>query len=186
MSEVITAVFGATEVGVTAAAHGLGSTAVAGPLLGLWGAGSLIGGIAATRFGGGARSAHGMTVLLAALALTHGALGLATGSVAALAAVILLAGATIAPTVASLYAMVDTAAPAGTQTEAFSWLLTASLTGASLGAAVAGALAQRWGGPTVFAFVAGAGAVAVLAACLLAHPAAQAPLPDSAGHAAGR
>jgi MFS family permease len=106
--------------------------------------------------------------------------------VVALAPVILLAGATIAPTVSSLYAMVDAAAPAGTQTEAFSWLLTASLTGASLGAAVAGALAQRWGAPMVFAFVAGAGAVAVLAAWLLAHPVAHAPLPDSAGRTAGR
>ena len=38
---------------------------------------------------------------------------LATGSVLAIAAVILLAGATIAPTAASIYAMVDRFAPAG-------------------------------------------------------------------------
>jgi MFS family permease len=180
------AVFGATEVGVTAAAHALRSTAAAGPLLGLWGAGSLVGGFAATRFGGGARSAKGVSALLALLALAHAALGLATGNVVALGVVILLAGATIAPTVASLYAMVEVAAPAGTQTEAFSWLLTASLTGASLGAAAAGVLAQRFGAATVFAFVAGAGGVAVLAGCLLAHPVAHAPLPDSAGRTAVR
>jgi hypothetical protein len=41
-------VFGATEVSVTAAAHALGGTAAAGPLLGLWGAGSFVGGIVAT------------------------------------------------------------------------------------------------------------------------------------------
>jgi MFS family permease len=38
------AVFGATEVGITAAAKALGSTAAAGPLLGIWGLGSLFGG----------------------------------------------------------------------------------------------------------------------------------------------
>ena len=67
-------VFGATEVGVTAAAKALGSTAAAGPLLGLWGVGSLLGGIAATRLGGGARRAGGVILLLAALAVAHGAL----------------------------------------------------------------------------------------------------------------
>jgi MFS family permease len=37
------AVFGGTDVGVTAATHALGSTAASGPLLGLWGVGSLLG-----------------------------------------------------------------------------------------------------------------------------------------------
>ena len=158
------AVFGATEIGVTAAAKSLGSTAAAGPLLGLWGVGSLLGGIAATRLGGGARRASGLTVLLGALAVGHGALLLTTGSVLALGAVIVLAGATIAPTVASIYAMVDRAAPAGTRTEAFSWLLTASSTGAAAGAAVAGALAQSAGAPAAFAFALAAGGYAVIVA----------------------
>ena len=55
------AVYGATEVGVTAATKALGSVAAGGPLLGLWGLGSLVGGIAATRLGGGARRASGLT-----------------------------------------------------------------------------------------------------------------------------
>jgi hypothetical protein len=41
----------------------------------------------------------------------HGALFLATGSALAMGVVIVLAGATIAPTAATLYAMVDVAAP---------------------------------------------------------------------------
>ncbi|MBV9335773.1 MAG: hypothetical protein JO243_07745 [Solirubrobacterales bacterium] len=77
-----------------------------------------------------------------------------------------LAGATIAPTVSSVYAIVDTAAPAGTHTEAFSWLLAASLVGASLGSAAAGALAQTAGPALAFAVVASAGAIAVLVALL--------------------
>lgn len=155
------AVFGATEVGVTAAAKALGGTAAAGPLLGLWGAGSLFGGIAATRLGGGAGRSRGLILLLTALALAHGALAFATGSVLAIGAVILVAGATIAPTAASIYAMVDRFAPEGTHTEAFSWALTAALTGEALGAAVAGPLVQRAGAPAAFAFGGAAGAVAV-------------------------
>jgi MFS family permease len=158
--------FGATEVGVTAAAHALGAATAAGPLLGLWGAGSLIGGIVATRLGGGARDARGLIPLLVALAIAHGALILTTGSVVAAGLVITLAGATIAPTASSMYAMVDAAAPAGTRTEAYSWLLTASLVGASLGMGVAGALAQNAGARASFALVGVAGGVAVLAAVI--------------------
>jgi hypothetical protein len=138
-------VFGAVDVGVTAAAKALGSTPAAAPLLGLWGVGSLLGGIAATRLGGSARRAGGLTLLLAALTLGHGALILTTGSVPAIGAGIVLAGATIAPTEASIYAMVDRAAPAGARTEAFSWLLTASSIGAAMGAALAGQSDRRPG-----------------------------------------
>ena len=160
------AVFGATEVGVTAASKALGSTAAAGPLLGLWGLGSLFGGIAATRLGGGARRSGGVIMLLTALAVAHGALMFATGSVLAIAVVILLAGATIAPSAASVYAMVDRFAPAGTETEAFSWVETSGLTGAALGAAVAGPLVQSAGATAAFAFGGAAGVVAVLIALL--------------------
>jgi MFS family permease len=158
--------FGATEVGVTAAAHALGAPAAAGPLLGLWGAGSLIGGMVATRLGGGARDARGLIPLLVALAITHGALILTTGSVVAAGVVITLAGATIAPTASSMYAMVEAAAPAGTRTEAYSWLLTASLVGASVGMGAAGALAQHAGAGVVFALVGTAGCLAALAAMI--------------------
>ena len=107
-----------------------------------------------------------MILLLAALAVAHGALMFATGSVLAIGVVILIAGATIAPTAASVYAMVDRFAPAGTSTEAFSWVVTAGSTGAALGAAVAGPLVQSAGAAAAFAFAGGAGAVAVLVAIL--------------------
>ncbi|HEY7076438.1 MAG TPA: hypothetical protein VH418_13760, partial [Solirubrobacteraceae bacterium] len=106
-------VFGATEVGVTAAAG-----AAAGPLLGIWGAGSLVGGLVA------ARSGAALPFVLAALAAGHLALALATGSPLALGVIIGLAGSTIAPTFAIVYALVERTAPAGTLTEAFAWLST--------------------------------------------------------------
>jgi MFS family permease len=160
------AVFGATDVGVTAATKDLGSTIAAGPLLGLWGFGSLVGGIFATRFGGGRLN---LFVLIGALGLGHALLALATGSVIAIAAVITIAGATIAPTTGTIYGLVDRLAPAGTRTEAFAWLLTAVSTGTSAGAIVAGAVAQSAGAPAVFVFAGGAGALAVLIAVLRAQ-----------------
>jgi dipeptide/tripeptide permease len=62
--------------------------------------------------------------------------------------------------------MVDRAAPAATRTEAFSWLLSASSTGAAAGAAAAGALAERAGAPAAFAFAGAAGGFAVMIAML--------------------
>ncbi|HEX3329050.1 MAG TPA: MFS transporter [Gaiellales bacterium] len=153
--------FGAVEVGVTAAAAGLGSTASAGPLLGLWGAGSLIGGLAAVRVGAGLRGASRLALVLAALACGHLLLVAAAGSIVAMAAVLVLGGTAIAPTYAVVYAMVDDAAPAGTETEAFAWLGTAVAIGAAAGSAVAGAAADHAGPGAAFALAAAGGAVAV-------------------------
>src|SRR5215471_20055629 len=89
----ITAIFGATDVGVTSAAHSLGSTVAAGPLLGLWGLGSFVGGIAATRLGRNGQSPLGLTALLAWLTLAHAGLILTTDSVLAIGVVIIFAGA---------------------------------------------------------------------------------------------
>ena len=58
---------GGVEVGAAAAASALGSSAAAGPLLGLWGLGSLAGGILTARLGGGARGAAGLALVLAGL-----------------------------------------------------------------------------------------------------------------------
>ncbi len=63
--------FGAVEVGIAAAAKDLGSTASAGPILALWGGGSLLGGAVAARLGGGARTPAGLALVLAALAGGH-------------------------------------------------------------------------------------------------------------------
>jgi MFS family permease len=154
--------FGAVEVAVAAAADALGATAAAGPLLGVWGAGSLLGGLVIARSG----RSPSLGVLLAALAAGHLALTAGTGSVVALAALLTFAGATIAPTYARIYAMVEDVAPAGTITEAFAWLGTAVAIGAAVGAALAGSLADAAGPSATFALAGAAGVVgaAVIAA----------------------
>jgi MFS family permease len=159
-------VFGATEVGVTASAKHAAGAAAAAPLLALWGAGSLIGGLIVTRWGERLRGALQLPVLLAALAISHGALLLSTHSLPAMGAIILLAGATIAPTGSVIYAMVDRFAPAGTRTEAFSWLFTSSSTGAAAGAAGAGTLVQVIAPEAAFAFAGIVGGLAVVVAIL--------------------
>jgi MFS family permease len=161
--------FGAVEVAVTAAAseHG-GSPAAAGPLLALWGAGSLIGGALTTRLGGGAPSGAGLALMLGALAVGHLALTAAAGSLIAIGAVLLVAGAAIAPTYATIYAMVEQAAPAGTVTEAFAWLATAVGVGAAAGAAAAGTLIDHSGPVAAFALAGAAGIVGLVAAMLRA------------------
>jgi MFS family permease len=161
--------FGAVEVAVTAATHALGSTAAAGPLLGLWGAGSLVGGLLASRHGERLQGPAGLALVLVALTVGHLALTAAAPSVVAMAAVLLVAGAAIAPTYAAVYSMVDDAAPAGTVTEAFAWLGTAIAIGAAAGSAVAGSLADDAGPIAAFALAGCAGAAAVLLALTRAH-----------------
>jgi MFS family permease len=160
--------FGAVEVAVAATAEALGSAAIGGPLLGVWGLGSLVGGVVATRLGGGARSAAGLTLVLAALAAGHLALVAAGGSAVALGATLFVAGAAIAPTYASIYGMVDQVAPHGTATEAFAWLATAAAVGSAAGAAVAGPLAEHTGETAAFVLAGGAGVLALLLTALRA------------------
>ncbi len=155
-------VFGAVEVGVTAAANTLGGTAVAGPLLATWGLGSLAGGALASRLGGGARSSRGLACVLLALAVGHVLLATALGNSFALAGLLFLAGAAIAPTYASVYSMVEEVAPAGTVTEAFAWLATAVAVGAAAGASASGALADTLGPSATFGLAGAAGALAVV------------------------
>lgn len=169
---------GADEVAVVAAAKTLDSTAAAAPLLALWGVGSFAGGLLAARLGGGARTAAGLALVLGALTVGHLALIPAAGSVVALGGVLLLAGATVAPTEATIYAMVDHASPAATKTEAFAWLATAMAVGGAVGAASAGLLVDRAGPTAGFALAGGAGALAVLTTMLRSRtlPPHQAPV----------
>ncbi|HEX6020804.1 MAG TPA: MFS transporter [Solirubrobacter sp.] len=168
LTAVLTAVglvFGAVEVSVAASAEHFGAEGSAGPLLALWGIGSLIGGLVAARLGGGARTGNGLVLLLVALAVGHLVLA-AAGSPLALGALIVLAGSTIAPTFATVYAMVDTVAPRGTATEAFAWLATAAAVGASAGAAVGGAVVDAAGPSSAFVFAGAAAVVAAVTAAL--------------------
>ncbi len=158
--------YSAVQVGVAAATSELGAAGAAAPLLAVWGAGSLLGGVITTRLGGGARTARGVGLLLLALTIGHLPLTMVATSTLGMATVLLLAGATIAPTEASLYSMVDQVSAASRRTEAFSWLATAAAAGEALGAAAGGSLTASAGPPAAFALAGAAGLAAVLAMAL--------------------
>lgn len=155
-------IFGIVDVALPAAIKALGSTAAAGPVLGLWGVGSLLGGVVvARRFSGLLDDSKGLIALLVLLGLLHSALAGTTASIAAMAVVVTVAGATIAPTYTNIYSAIDRVAPRGTATEAFSWLESAVSGGTAGGAALAGALTQHYGSGKTF-LAAGVFAVAAL------------------------
>jgi predicted MFS family arabinose efflux permease len=160
------------EVGVTAATHDLGLPGATGPLLALWGLGSLLGGVIAARAGG----VRNLALVLAGLAVSHGALALGASAPVALGVLLLVAGGFIAPVFGAVTALTSRVALPGTATEAFAWTSTALAGGFAAGAAVAGVLIDAGGAATAFA---AAGAFGLLAAVvpLVYAPTRQAALP---------
>jgi hypothetical protein len=129
---------GAVELGMTALAADRGVRELGGALVATQAAGSLIGGLfygSRTWHGPGARR---LGILSAALALTTVPL-VVTPSLGVAFPLALLSGVTLAPTISVLYLLLDIVAPTGTATEATGWVLTAFVSGASAGAALAGA-----------------------------------------------
>jgi MFS family permease len=151
---------GAVEVAVAAAMTAAHTPGATGPLLALWGAGSLVGGLVAAR-AGRPPDARSVAALLVALGLGHAALAVASSPVV-LGAVLLVAGAAVAPLFAAANTLAARVAYPGTSTEAFAWLNTAVAAGVAIGALVGGALADG-AGPRP-AFVAAAGAAGLGAA----------------------
>jgi predicted MFS family arabinose efflux permease len=120
-----------------------GSRAMAGVLLAVWSAAS-----------GAAGLVYGARVRQAALEDLHlwfacllplgiAALLLASSSLT-MALLVILAGAPIAPLIASRNQLVGRVSLPGTATEAFTWPLTALVAGVALGAAAAGALVEAY------------------------------------------
>lgn len=150
------------SIAVSAVAYGAGHGGgmVSSYLLSALGFGALTGGVAY-----GARRWTGppwrrLRALTACLALGYLPLA-ATPPVAAMTVLAFLAGLFLAPTLACAFVVVDEYAPAGTVTEAFSWIVTAFGVGSAAGSAVAGP-ATQYGGPAAAFGVAGAGGLAAL------------------------
>lgn len=132
--------FGATEVGVIAAwAESTGSHARAGLLLALWGVGSLVGGAVYTWRSPDA-SVRLLATLLGLFALGHVALAPAAGDPVLLGLALVVAGAAIAPTFATVHALTGRAVREARATEAFTWIATSTSVGSATGAALGGML----------------------------------------------
>ena len=133
--------FGSIEVMLPAFADAEGSRQFAGVLIAIWSVGSAVGGIL---YGARPRVRPLSTVhLLAAGSLPIAmATLLLPDSLAAMAVVVLFAGLPIAPLIATRNELAGAVAVPGSETEAFTWPLTALVSGVALGAAAAGALAD--------------------------------------------
>ena len=161
----ITAIsFGALEVALPAFAEREGARNAVGPLIAAWSLGSLIGGLWY-----GARRwrtplERRLVILLALLGLGAAPLAFAP-SIGAMAALLLLTGLALAPLATTEYALCDVVAPAGTTTEAYSWQIVATVSGAAVGSIVAGVLAEHasveWALATAALACAGAFLVAI-------------------------
>jgi MFS family permease len=161
----ITAIsFGALEVALPAFAEAEGTRSAVGPLITAWSLGSLIGGLWY-----GARTwrtplEHRLVILLALLGLGAAPLAFAP-SIGAMAALLLLTGLALAPLATTEYALVDAVAPPGTSTEAYSWQIVATVTGAAAGSIVAGLIVDHasveWGLATAALACAGGFVVAI-------------------------
>ncbi|UQX00391.1 MFS transporter [Streptomyces sp. RerS4] len=150
---------GSITVAGVAYADGHGGQAVYGWLMAALGLGALFGGVAyGARQWAGAPERR-LRVLVGLLAVCYLPLVSTVGPVA----MVLLAavsGVFLAPSLACAFIVVDRHAPAGTVTEAFSWLVTFFGVGAAIGTAVAGPAVELGGVPAGFAVAVGAGVAA--------------------------
>jgi predicted MFS family arabinose efflux permease len=119
----------------------------------------MLGGIAAARASAPADAARWLAFLLAALGLGDLAL-VPVSAPLALAPLLLVAGAAIAPLLGTAYSILGRVTPSSGQTEAFAWLTTAMSVGISAGSALAGALVESAGAGAGFAAAAAIGLVA--------------------------
>jgi predicted MFS family arabinose efflux permease len=153
------ATFGAIEVAVPAACQAAGTKGATGPLLAVWGLGSMLGGFLAARAAAPADAARWLTLLL--LGLTAGDLLLVpAASLAVLAPLLLVAGAGIAPLLGTANGLIDRVAPEGALTEAFAWLSTAIGVGLAAGSSAAGVVIDAASPSAGFAVAAAAGLLA--------------------------
>jgi MFS family permease len=138
--------FGALEVAMPAFAAARGERpALAGLLLSAMAVGSVLGGI---WYGGRHWTRPVLTrflVLEATFALGLLPLLIVPASMAAMAILMAIAGLALAPCAAAGFLLIDQIAPPGTATEAYTWAVTANVTGSAIGAALSGLLVQHAG-----------------------------------------
>ncbi|MFF4329846.1 MFS transporter [Streptomyces sp. NPDC001591] len=152
---------GSIAVAAVAYSDGHGGQAVYGWLMAALGLGALAGGVVyGARQWAGAPERR-LRMLVGLLAVGYLPLMLSVGPVA-MTALAALSGVFLAPSLACAFIVVDRHAPAGTVTEAFSWLVTFFGVGAAIGTAAAGPAVELGGTTAGFAVAGGAGVAALL------------------------
>jgi hypothetical protein len=144
-------VVGGVEVGVPAVAADAGSRVLGGVLISAWSVVSVLAGLvyAARPW---PRPLHlRLPVLLGAFGVLVAAMAATgTGSLVALTVVMMVAGVVITPQVTAHSLALELAAPPGTATEAFGWVITAITLGVAVGQSVGGWAVEAAGAPAAF------------------------------------
>lgn len=142
----IGSVFGGMQVSLAAFTESIGEPGLNGVLYGVFAAGNMLSGIVCGAIAWKAAPRKRMVVGYTALALAASALWTAH-SVPLLAALGLLVGMCIAPSLITGYTLVEALVPAGARTEAFTWLTGAVALGQAAAVTVSGQLEDRlWDG----------------------------------------
>jgi MFS family permease len=152
---------GSISVASVAFADAHGGRGESGWLLAALGLGALAGGLVYGSRTWPGRPERRLRLLMAGLALCYLPLSLTAG-LGVMIALSALSGIFLAPVLACAFVVVDRHAPAGTVTEAFSWLVTTIGVGASLGTAAAGPVAQYAGTAAGYGVAGTGGALALL------------------------
>jgi predicted MFS family arabinose efflux permease len=135
---------GAVEVGLPSLALHAGSRSASGLLLALWSVGSMAGGLwYGARAWRSPLSSRYQILLLVGVALTAPLIGARSIPVAVVCS--LLAGMTTAPMFSCQYALVSRAVTPGSETEAFTWVAAALVSGLAAGSAAGGAVIAAGG-----------------------------------------
>ena len=154
---------GMCEVALPAFSDAEGAAELAGVLLATWSLGSAAGGLiygALPR-----RPPLGRVHLAVSALLPLGLLPLAAApSVAVMAALVIPAGAFIAPLLATRNELIGWVAPPGARTEAYTWPVTAFVGGIAIGSALAGAIVEAESWRLAFLVAAAAAALGTIVA----------------------
>lgn len=143
------AVFGSMEVIVVAYSEQQGRPGLAGPILALWAAGSLVAGLAygIVRW----RRPVAQRFLVSSVVFSIAAVPLlVVNSFLSLALVIFVSGLAISPILIGGAGVVEIVMPAGTLTEGLAWTSTGLIVGVTIGAALAGPLIDAVGAADSF------------------------------------
>ncbi|MFD7372054.1 MFS transporter [Streptomyces mirabilis] len=142
----IGSVFGGMQVSLAAFSESIGEPGLNGVLYGVFAAGNMLSGIVCGAIAWKVAPQRRLVIGYAALALVASGLW-AAHSVVVLAAIGLLVGMCIAPSLITGYTLVEGLVPAGARTEAFTWLTGAVALGQAAAVTVAGQLEDRlWHG----------------------------------------
>ena len=175
--------FGSAEVVTVAFAEEAGNRALAGPMLAVWAAGSLLAGVIV-----GARPPRGHALgqlrwSATALTLTMAPL-IVLPTVAGATGLLFFAGFAISPTLIASISLVERVVPPERLTEGISWVSTGMAAGIAPGAAISGLVIDSAGASMAYTVPVVSGAVAVAAAWMVRRPVEE-PVQAGAAQAAG-